>query len=522
MTPLNVTDLLLAPRLDRAQVAALLRPYSFKDAVKADANLQAMAEDPAERQVLAAILEELLAAVSQSADPDQALNYFERFARAALNRTHLFSYLKDSPRTIEMLAKTLGGSPYMSEILIRDPQHFYWVSDPQTLHSPRKKRAIERELLRTLKLLADEQKQLDYLRFFKRREMLHIGVRDLLRLCSVEETLTALSVLAEALISAAYWISARALRRTYQIPAKAFTNFTILGMGKLGGRELNFSSDVDLIYVYSAGEEDVPSISASDYFLRLSQKITAGLDEFTAEGYVYRVDLRLRPEGKAGHIAYSLDGYQRYYQTRLRTWERLALLKAWPAAGSRALGRAFLEMAREFIYDAPFDAGSRDDVRSMKQKIDRKMVVSRQLTRNVKLGTGGIREIELIAQSLQVCHGGGLPQIRERNTLKTLQALCEESLITVEERDTLTRAYIFLRNVENKLQMANDAQTHSLPLEQAELTTCARLLGYFDNDSGLAAEHLLRDYQRHTGEVNSIFERIFGPDNPEHFSPRAG
>lgn len=521
MTSLHVTDLLLAARLDPSQVARLLSPYGFRDAPRADANLQAMAKDPAERELLAAILEELLACVSQSADPDQALNYFERFGQAALNKSHLFTYLKDSPRTIEILAKTLGGSPYMSEILIRDPHHFYWVTDPRILYSPRQKRGIERELLQTLRALPDEQKQLDYLRFFKRREMLHIGVRDLLRLCTVEETLTALSVLAEALISAAYWICATALRREYEIPAKAFTAFTILGMGKLGGGELNFSSDVDLIFLYASGQEDIGSISAPEYFRRLCQKVTAGLNEFTGEGYVYRVDLRLRPEG-AGDIAYPLDGFERYYASRSGTWERLALLKAWPAAGNRALGRAFLDMARVFIYDRPFDVKALNDVRDMKQKIDQQMAIRRQRTRNVKLGTGGIREIELITQSLQVCHGGRIPQIRERNTLKALARLCEQSLITVEERDILARTYVFLRNVENKLQMANDAQTHSLPLEQLELTTCARLLGYFDNDLHLAAEQLLRDYQDHTGQVNRIFEGIFSADHSHRFSQPSG
>src|SRR6266850_750558 len=310
MTRLNIKDLLLAPRLDRQQVAGLLSPYGFKDPPKADANLQAVADDPSERELLADILEDLLVCVSQSADPDQALNYFERFARAALNKTRLFSYLKDSPRMLEILARTLGGSPYMAEILIRDPHHFYWLTDPQVIYSGRKKGEIQRELARTLKVLVDEQQQLDYLRVLKRREMLHIGVRDLLRLCSVEETLAALSILAEALISGAVWISDTAMRRQYQIPKNTFTGFTVMAMGKLGGSELNFSSDVDLMYVYRSDDEVAGSISAEEYFRRLSVKISAALNDFTSEGYVYRVDLRLRPEGSSGYIAYSLDGFR--------------------------------------------------------------------------------------------------------------------------------------------------------------------------------------------------------------------
>ena len=142
------------------------------------------------------------------------------------------------------------------------------------------------------------------------------------------------------------------------------------------------------------------------------------MNELTGEGYVYRVDLRLRPEGQGSEFAYSLDGFERYYQTRLRTWERLALLKAWPVAGNRALGRAFLSMVRPFIYDGPFEGKALDDVRGMKRQIDQKMAARQQRDRNVKLGTGGIREIELIAQSLQIRYGGRIPQTRERNTLK--------------------------------------------------------------------------------------------------------
>jgi glutamate-ammonia-ligase adenylyltransferase len=501
--PLNGKDLLLASRLDREQVAAILTPYGFKDLARADANLQALAGEPSDRQLLATIIDDLLPCLSQSADPDQALNYLERFARAALNRTQLFSYLQSSPKSLEILARSLGASSYMAEILIRDPQHFYWLTDPQILYRPRKKRDVQRELVRTLAVLEGEKNQLDYLRVVKRREMLHIGVRDLLRLCPVDETLVALSTLAETLITMVNWSCSTALRREQSIPHNVFTGFTILAMGKLGGGELNFSSDVDLVYLYASDDEKSGSTTAAEYFRRLGQKISGGLSEFTGEGYMYRVDLRLRPEGEAGYIAYSLDGFERYYRSRLATWERLALLKAWPVAGNRPLGQRFLGMARGFIYDRALDAKALGDVRNMKSQIDRKMSLRDQRTRNVKLGTGGIREIELIAQSLQVRHGRQLPQVRERSTVHALAALCAESLMSSADCDTLTRGYYFLRDVENKLQMANDAQTHSLPTDEKELNVVARTLGY------LGSGEFLQDYQRHTAEVNRIFESHF-------------
>jgi glutamate-ammonia-ligase adenylyltransferase len=507
----DVRDLLLASRLDSSRVASMLAPFGVTDFDKADANLQAAAGEPGERLLLAEILPDLLASAAGSANPDQALTYFERFTGAVSSKAHLFTYLTNSMQSLNILAKSLGGSSYMAEILIRDPHHFYWVTDPQILLRVRRKREIQRDLLQTLKRLGREDKQLAYLRAVKRREMLLIGVRDLLRIATVEETLAALSILAEALISATYGICATALRRIHKIPPKVFSNFTIFAMGKLGGGELNFSSDVDLMFLYASNDEKAPGISAQEYFRRLAQRITAGLSSFTAEGYVYRVDLRLRPEGDAGNLADPIDGFERYYRTRMGTWERLALLKAWPVAGSWTLGRRFLEMSRPFIFNPAFDLQALADVREMKARLDEKISARGQTDRNVKLGTGGIREIELVVQSIQATHGARLPEILDRNTLRSLVALRAHSLLNDGDFTTLRRAYLFLRDVENKLQMVDDAQTHSLPRELEELRACARLLGYLETKPNESpADPFLRDYQQHTRGVNRIFEKVVG------------
>jgi glutamate-ammonia-ligase adenylyltransferase len=518
MDPLNVKDLLLAPQLDRGTVAQLLQPYGFKDVVRADANLQTSAAEPSERELLAAILQDVLACASNSADPDQALAYLERFARSGINKPQLFSYLRGSPQALEILIRSLGGSSYMAEILIRNPQLFYWVCDPQILGRARRKREIQRDLLGTIRVLPAEQQRLDYLRFIKRREMLHIGVRDLLRIATVQETWTSLSVLAEALVSCAHAICESALRSELGLRGPAFKQFTILAMGKLGGGELNFSSDVDLMYLYGKSEE-AAGLSASEYFRRLSQKITQGLNNLTGEGYVYRVDLRLRPEGKAGNIAESLDGFRRYYQTRLAAWERLALLKAWPIAGSWRLGTEFLQMAETFVYGGPFDEDSLRNILDIKRKIDEKAANQKRGGRNVKLGPGGIREIELIAQSLQVCYGNRLPELRERNTSRALDVLRTKALLSDEEYDSLSKAYVFLRDVENKLQMVQDTQTHWLPSTAEELSACANLLGYRRGGVGSPVEEFERDYLRHTTEVNRIFEDVLGKSSMARFSP---
>ena len=273
----DVRDLLLAPGLELPRIAELLAPYGLTDFEKADANLQATAGAPAERLLLAKILPDLLECVADSANPDQALTYFESFSLASSNKAYLFTYLFHSKQALEVLVKSLGGSTYMSEILIRDPHIFYWVTDPGILQKPRLKKAVDEDLTRALTTLEEEGLQLNYLRSAKRKEMLRIGMRDLLRLASVEETLVALSELAEALISAAYRICNEALRRTYKVPLGIFGDFTILAMGKLGGGELNFSSDVDLMFLYASHDEQTPEISAQDYFRLLAQRISEEL-----------------------------------------------------------------------------------------------------------------------------------------------------------------------------------------------------------------------------------------------------
>lgn len=525
MAQLHVKDLLLAPKLDPEQVASLLQPYGFKEIERADADLQAMADDPRARLLLSEIMEELLICMAQSANPDQALNYFERFTKAAVNKINLFSYLKETPRTLELLAKTFGGSPFMSEILIRDPVYLYWVSDVHVLQEDRKKKDLAQDLSRMLKYLKTERKKFDVLRIFKRKEILRIGIRDLLRLATVEETIASLSVLAEVLIQKAYEIGDASLRQEYGIPLhkdlsgrKVRAGFTILGMGKLGGGELNYSSDVDLMYLYesdrgrlspSRSHAQAASVPHAEYFKRLSQKITSALSDVTNEGYVYRVDLRLRPEGKMGNIAYSLAGFRHYYTTRGETWERLALLKAWPVAGDRALGMKFLSMVRPFMYGKSFEFEALEEVKRIKDRIDQKMTLRGQKDLNVKLGFGGIREIEFIVQSLQVRFGGKIPGLRERNTLKALRALLKHALATPEEYDRLSKAYIFLRDVENKLQMVYDFQVHSLPTDRQQRRTCALRLGYQDKDQHTAEDRFLEDYLFHTGQVNRIFQRVF-------------
>lgn len=534
-TALNIKDLLLAPKLDFHQVTALLAPYGFREIKRADANLQMIADDPAARTLFAEILEECLSCFAQTAAPDQALNYFERFSQATFSKTSFLSYLRAAPKAIWLLANVFGSSPFLSETLLRNPEYLYWVFDPDVFKREKKKKALSRELTQALRLIKEKEHQKEFLRTFKRKEILRIGVRDLFREASVEETLRALSDLADVLIQKAHALCELELRRRYGRPfyrpsgrgsiKKARSGFTILAMGKLGGRELNFSSDVDIIYLYTSSHGETSGgrgkeiLSNSAYFERLSQEVTAALSAMTSEGYIYRVDLRLRPEGDKGLIANSLDGYRRYYASRGETWERLSLLKVRPVAGDLRLGRAFQKMVEPFIFRRPFGRPGRAEIKKVKERIDERIAAAGQTQAHVKLGTGGIREIEFIVQSIQIESGGSDPTVRELNTLKAIRKLFWARRLPPNTCRDLSEAYRFLRDVENKLQMVHDQQTHLLPSDPNDLRACAMRLGYQDKGEVPALEPLLTDYRYHTGRVHDIFESFFSPSGAEKNRP---
>ena len=491
----------------------------FADPAAASHHLRQLNEGAHARE-LARLLPSLLQWLSAAADPDRGLIRFERFLRVHADPRRLLSALREQPRAAELLAVTLGGSPFLAETLIRHPAWFDGLAEPEALPRQRSRVDIEFDLLQSLRALGrhpPHEAELNALRLAKRRELLRIGARDLLRLATVEETLVALSELGEALVQQAYEICEAALRRKHALPplrsALAGSGFTVLGLGKLGGSELNFSSDVDLVFLYAsdrgrtARRKGAPQ--KADFAHQLARRVTAALAETTSEGIVYRVDLRLRPEGRSGAVAASLPSCERYYRARGEAWERLALLKARPVGGDRDLGALFLQRVRSFVFDRPFGADAVRGVLRLKHGSDRRVAERGESQKDVKLGSGGIREIELVTQALQVRHGRRLGALHVRSTLPALEALREAKLLPAAEADVLRRAYLFLRDVENKLQMVADAQVHALPRGHEELRLLARRLGYRDAPGVAADEALQRAHRAHTEAVHRIFSDVF-------------
>ncbi len=525
---LDPRDLVLSPDLAPSMVAQLLAPYRFRDWEQADANLQLMAGDPRSRRLLAVILPDLLRAVSTTADPDQALNEWERYLNAGKARAQAFSFLAQAPHILQAVCVLFGNSPAMAETLIRDPMLMYWIEDERVLKSPPSKKRLQEVVQESLTLVKTYERKFEVLRRIHRREMLRIGARDLFRVSSVNETVQSLSQLAEILIHAAYQLVNEKLQKKYGMPSHydsrgqtRETGFVVLGMGKLGGHELNYSSDVDLIYLYGSSQgrtktaKGQTGLSNEAFFQMLARELTRVLSVSTAEGRLFRADVRLRPEGAGGPLAWSVGEAVTYYQTRGRAWERLALVRAGPVAGDRLLGRAFLRNVQPFVVgrqDHPAQTII-DAVQALRTKIHQKVRRKGENGRNVKLSPGGIRDIEFLVQTLQVLHVAEYPQLLERNTIKSLRRLRTAGLLRASDCKTLAEAYVFLRDVEHKLQMVHELQTHTLPVQPSELTKCAIRMGYAEQPLSSATASFLARYRFVLNQVQSISQRTLSSLN---------
>ncbi len=329
------------------------------------------------------------------------------------------------------------------------------------------------------------------LRRHRRAESARLVWRDVLGLDDVDATLAGTTRLAEECLHVALAALERDFAQRHGVVRTrdgAAVRLVVFGMGKLGGGELNFSSDIDLVYAFEHGGESEPTpaqagsvrpLAAEDYFARLGQQLAKLLDETTADGFCHRVDLRLRPFGNAGRVALGFAAMEQYFQREGRDWERYAWQKARPVAGDLAAGERFLQTLRPFVYRRYLDYGALDGLRGMKAMIAAE-VARKELADDVKRGPGGIREIEFLAQALQLIRGGREPALRERRLLPALDALRDAGQVPAETVVALADAYRFLRHVENRLQMLRDAQTHALPEAALERERIARGLGFDD------------------------------------------
>ena len=370
------------------------------------------------------------------------------------------------PSMMADLDRVFACSEFVAEAAIREPALLAELSRSGDLGRARAP-AQTAQLATALAGTGDETSFMDSLRRLRRREMARIAWRDLTGAAPVDEVLRELSDLADAAIRTALAFASRSLEPRYGTPRSAEgapQELVVLAMGKLGGRELNFSSDIDLVFLYpESGETDGRRpVANEEYFTRLGQALIRLLDARTAEGFVFRVDMRLRPLGEPGPLVVSFAAFEEYLQKHGRDWERYAWVKARAVTGETAYRGLFDEVVRPFVYRRYLDFGVYESLREMKGMIARE-VARRELVDDIKLGPGGIREIEFIVQAQQLIRGGSEPALQSPSLLATLPRLAGAKLLPPAAVALLLDAYGYLRRVENRLQMAEDHQVHRLP-----------------------------------------------------------
>ncbi|RDI97003.1 bifunctional [glutamate--ammonia ligase]-adenylyl-L-tyrosine phosphorylase/[glutamate--ammonia-ligase] adenylyltransferase [Dyella solisilvae] len=412
--------------------------------------------------------------------------------------------LHDDAGVAERIRRTLLASDFAFDTWFRQPQ----LLAPQGLERLRSgsDASVRAEGLR---LSADETVCLAELRRFRHAEALRLVFRDVNGLDELPETLSATSVLYEVLLAAALGWSEQALAARYgqsRSHEGALQRMVVIGFGKLGGSELNFSSDIDLVlaYPHSGQSDGARSLDNSEYFVRLARQLVRLLNEPTVDGICARVDLRLRPFGNAGRLALPFSAMEQYYQSEGRDWERYAWIKARPVAGDRNAGKELQELLRPFIYRKYLDYTAFAGLREMKSLIDAE-VARKDLADNLKLGPGGIREVEFVVQLMQLIRGGREPSLRVRGLLPALTACEARGHISAARGRALREAYVFLRRVENRVQMLRDAQTHDIPEDPLSRERIALGLGHE------SWEALSEELGRHRAHVSEEFAEVLMP-----------
>lgn len=480
---------------------------------------------PSARDAAARVAPGLLAEISTSPDPDQAL----RYASDLISRRGAFStawrLFDGNPAIMRLVVSLFGTSAFLAKHFVNHPDLIDVLVDIGRSAATRTTGALRAELEGDQRTARDEEEQWNRLAAFKNAHMLRIGLADIGGELDCEAVCDELSKLAEVCLARAHEMVREVMEARHGVPREHGTGapatLAILALGKLGGRELGYASDLDVIFVYSAdGQTDGPRVIDNvTYMSRLAQRLMGALHAMHPGGRLYELDTRLRPSGSQGLLVSTLQAWHNYHRGRARLWERQALIKLRPVAGDLALGAGVARAAAEYAYDHAPDQRERAreiavNVTSMRDRIERERAGSRG-EQDIKSGRGGLIDIEFAAQYLQLVHGPQHPDLRTPSTVPALRAAGELGLASPADCGLLIDGYRFLRTLEHRMRIVHDRSVHRLPRDPEELDKLARRAGYHDGDS------LLRDYAHWTREVRSAYARVLHTDLQRDAEPGA-
>ena len=493
-------------------VSSLLNSIPFRDHSTAESNFRSVVEYLSEQVVVT-----LLVLLRQSPDPDLSLIHLERFLKSASMKGEPF---RAHGNRLPILITVFGNSSFLAETLIRYPESLHWALDERRLYRVLSTEEFCSEL-GLFPLDTTDNETAHILAKFKRKHLLRIAIRDLLQFSSLAEVTEELSNLADAILQGGQEHIQRQLITKLEgvsgrkWPSSARSRFMVVALGKLGGRELNYSSDIDLMYLYDTGEKaiDSPKVPGQKFFIQLAQRLTRMLSQITPDGSCFRVDLRLRPEGESGELALPIKGALKYYSTRARDWELQMLIKARIVAGNRTLGEKFLTLVEPLIYQTTTDFSTIERVAETRDRIQQNLTRHQLTGINVKLERGGIRDIEFLVQCLQRLYGGLEAWVRNRGTLLGLHRLHDKGYLSPQDYSHLHTAYSYLRTLEHRLQIEHNRQVHTLPTHTtSQLIFSQRIYG----TSSVPQNNLTMEVNSHLRRVGEIYQRVIGGQRPSY------
>jgi glutamate-ammonia-ligase adenylyltransferase len=479
----SVADLILSDRIPMADGYRILRNAGIKNAMRAYANLRGLAGRGIRTETFVKLSLLAFDILSRKPDPDMALNNWERFIHSLGSPEFHYHLLLSQPMRLDILLSIFSGSQFLSDTLVRNPGFLDWTVIPEVLHRMRELRDMEEELRKAASTSSTHAEWLNKLRRLRRREILRIGTRDMYLKVGTRDVMTELSRLAEAFTKV---VVKKAFERLEQMRGRGErleSRFCILALGKLGGNELNYSSDIDLLGLWDDrgtkgeargwGEDGLGVI-----FARVMEEVSADLSRHTEEGHAYRVDLRLRPFGREGELVSSFSSLENYYREKASLWEIQAALKMRPVAGNERLGYDLIGRIQPVLLKSRSRATIVDSIEKMRIGAIKTSSMSLGATTDVKSGIGGLRDVEFLVQGLQLIHAPKHPSLLEGNTVRALELIGQAGIISEAMVSALQKDYLFLRKVEHYLQLLEDRQIHSVPSDREELNALGkRILG---------------------------------------------
>ena len=492
---------------------ALHPDKAYRDLIAVRDGSGASPPSPRRLKVMRDLMPALMKTILDSGEPQQALHHMAEFGRRIGARTGFLTLLAENPKTTRLLIDLFANSRFLSDLFVNRPELLDSLIRVDLTRIAKTRVEMREEVNASIGEALDIEDKLDRLRRYRVEEFIRLGLHDLGGELGLDESIAQLTGLAEACLDAALTLARGELDRQYGPPAMG--RFAVLAMGKLGEAQLDYHSDLDLVFLYDSPEATETRsgpggrVGAHEYYVKLGQRVIAYLSAPTREGIAYQLDMRLRPSGRSGPLVSSLEAFHRYHEAGSQLWERQALIRARFVAGDPRLGAEAEAIAERFAYQGNFSPEDLSEIDGLRMRMERELAREDGSRFDVKSGRGGLIDVEFLVQMLQLRFGGEHAGLRQRDTLGAAAALRELRLLGARDYRILVEGYTFLRRLGHRLRLERDHESHVLEREPGRLRAVALALSYEERGRRSPGAALLRDYEKRRERIRACYERFF-------------